>query len=118
MAKVFGRASIKVDGKLLDSMKGATLDMGGTKRTAKVTSKRVAGFTEETMQSKVECAIPLTAGVSLSDLQKVSDATINFETDSGQRYTVAHAFLTDPPTTGDSDGEVKLVFEGEPAQEN
>ncbi len=118
MAKVFGRATIKADGKLLDSMKGATLDVGGIKRSSKTTANKVAGFTEELTPSKLECSVPLTAGFSIADAQKFEDVTLNFETDVGRRYTINHAFLTDPPTLGDTDGEVKLMFEGEPAQEN
>lgn len=117
MAKVLGRATIKLNGQILDSIKGATLDPGGVARTSKTTSQGRVHFMEETRQARVECSIPHTAEVSLSELAAIEDATINFETDVGAGYVVPHAFLTSPPTTGDRDGDIALVFEGDPAEE-
>lgn len=117
MAKVFGRATIKANGKLLDSVKGASLDMGGPKRTSKMTSRGRAGSLEEQMPGKVECSIPLTASISLKELQDLADVTVLFQTDVGKLYTIAHADCIDPPTVDDQNGEVKLVFEGEAALE-
>lgn len=117
MAKVFGRATIKAGGAILDSRKGATLDVGGVKRTTQTTANRVAGYSEEIMQAKVELTIPLTADVSLTDLQAQSDVTISFETDVGLTYSINHAFLLDPPQVGDQSGDVRLVYEGDPATE-
>lgn len=117
MAKVFGRATIKVNGKLLDSNKGASLDVGGVKRTSKMTSRGRAGSSEEQMASKIECSIPMKTDVSLKQLQALTDVTILFETDVGKLYTVAHADCMDPPVIDDQNGDAKLVFEGDEAQE-
>ncbi len=116
--KLFGRATIKVAGKLLDAVKGSTLDVGGVQRTSKPTANRIAGFTEELVPSKVECSIPLSEEVSLKDLQALAGVPILFQTDAGKLYTIPKAWLTAPPSTGDSDGNVKLMFEGEPAEEH
>lgn len=117
MANVFGRATIKAGGKALDSNKGASLDVGGTKRTSKMTSRGRAGSSREVMPAKVECSIPMTASVSLTELQALEDVTISFATDVGKVYTIAHADLMDPPVIDDQNGDVKLVFEGDPAVE-
>lgn len=117
MAKVLGRATVKINGRILDCNKGSTMDPGGVARTSKTTSQGRVHYMEETRPSRVECSIPHTADVSLSELAAIEDATINFETDVGAGYVVPHAFLTAPPTTGDRDGDIALVFEGDPAEE-
>ena len=117
MPTVFGRATIKVNGKLLDSNKGASLDMGGAKRTSKMTARGRAGSTEEQVPSVIECSIPMTADVSLKELQALRNVTISFETDVGKAYSVPRADLMDPPKTDDQSGDVALKFEGDAALE-
>lgn len=117
MAKLFGQATIFVNGRYVDSNKGATLDVGGAARTTKNTSKRVAGYTEETKPSKVELSLPLSADVHVADFDG-TDIPITFQTDTGQIYTIPKAWRTDTATMGDQDGDLKLSFEGEPAEEH
>lgn len=117
MAKVFGRATIKANGKLLDSNKGASLDVGGVKRTSKMTSRGRAGSIEEQAPCVIECSIPMTGDVSLKQLQALVDITISFETDTGRVYTVPHSDLMDPPKIDDQSGDATLKFEGDEALE-
>lgn len=117
MAKVFGRATITVNGKLVDSMKGATIDLGGVERASKVSANKVAGYMESVKQSRVECSIPVISGVKASDFD-LADVSILFRADTLQNWTIPRAWRTDTVTTGDNDGEFKLVFEGEPAEEH
>lgn len=119
MAKnqVLGRASIKVDGQLLQSHPGAMLDIGGVTRTS-VVGNEVHGYSEAAKQSRLECEISYTGETSLAELARISDAVITFETDTGQIYVIGGAWIVDPPTVTDgSDGRVPLVFEGPPAEE-
>lgn len=118
MAKILGRASIFAAGVFIDCNKGSTLDKGGIKRTSVVTANGVAGYSEEIVPSKVECSLPMSADVSLKTLHDSADVAITFKTDIGKQYTIGKAWLTDPPTLSDQDGNVKLMFEGEPAEEH
>lgn len=117
MAQVLGRADIRVNGKLLQSHPGATLDIGGVTRTS-VVGHTWHGFSEAAKQSRLECEITLGQDTRLSDLKDIVDAVITFECDTGQTYVIREAFIVDPPTVTDgSDGRVPLVFEGPPAEE-
>ena len=117
MPKAFGRANIKVNGQILKTNKGATFDPGGVMRTSKTTSGGQVNFTEEVKPSRLECAIPYTAGGSIAELAAIEDATINVETDVGASHVMPHAFLVEPPKTGDQDGDISLIFEGAPAEQ-
>lgn len=117
MAKVFGRATIVAGDLALDSNKGASIDIGGVKRTSKMTARGRAGSQEEQMPARVECSIPKTLGVSLTQIQALEDITIKFESDVGDLWTIPHADCMDPPKTDDQSGDVTLVFEGDKALE-
>lgn len=115
--KRFGIAFIKVNGALLESGKGASIDIGGVVRTPVVGGNQVLGFTEELKESTVECEVSLGVGMSLVEIGKIADATITFECDTGQVYTVAHASLAEPPKATAGGGMVPLKFFGQPAEE-
>lgn len=118
MAKVFGRARIRVNGKLYDSMKGASLDLGGVKRESKTTANGVAGYTESIQPSRLEFKVPVKSDLSLKELQDAVDVTVAFETDTGKNFTVPKAWSTETGKLSDSDGEAAWVLEGEPAEEH
>lgn len=114
--KRFGIAFIKVNGALLETMKGASLDPGGKVRTPVVGANQVLGFTEELREATVECEVSLGVGMSLIELGNIADATITFECDTGQVYTVAHA-STAEPAKATAGGTVPLKLFGQPAEE-
>lgn len=113
--KFFGKAKVKYNGKLADSKPGASCDRGGIKRTP-VNTDNGMGYTEETVNSLVECELVLRAGDSLDELQNLTDGTIVFECDTGQRYIIKDAFCTDPPKITGGQG-VNISFAGKPAEE-
>lgn len=117
MAKILGKAYIKVDGALLLSQPDASLDIGGTVRTARIGNK-VHGYSETEKQSELECKIDMDSTVSLAAIRNWSDVTITFETDVGKSYVIRNAFCVNPPkvTGGDGSG-VDLMFQGPPAEE-
>jgi hypothetical protein len=117
MPQFLGRATIRVNGAVIETAKGASLDIGGTKRNP-IVSGRLVGFAEETAPAMVECEISLSADLSLETLRRTAGATIVFECDTGQRYVIADAFITDPPTMKDGEGgNVMLKFAGPGAEE-
>ena len=113
-----GRATIKVDGNTLETLPGATLDIGGSMRNTVVGADRVLGYSEAPAPAELECRISLGKGITLEDLRNVTAATIQFEADTGQTYIMRNAWLAEPPkiTQGD-DGPVDLKFASGPAEE-
>lgn len=112
-----GKIRIKTDGKILDSLPGAKINLGGEERTPVVGSNAVLGFSAKPKESMVECQVSLGKGQKLEDFRKITDATLTAETDTGQMYVIAHAFLTEPPSLTDDQGKVDLKFAGQPAEE-
>lgn len=116
--QLLGMVYIKVDGSLLPSLPGAKLDMGGVTRTTVMGDNAVLGFARQPKQSVVECEIGMREGVSLAALQKIEDATITFECDTGQTYVIRGAYVTETLNlTAGEGGKVALKFEGQPAEE-
>jgi 3-hydroxymyristoyl/3-hydroxydecanoyl-(acyl carrier protein) dehydratase len=119
MAQVFGKAYINVSGVgLLATLPGAKLDIGGVERTPVTGDHRMLGFTEKPMPGMLTCEISLQAGAGLAALKNITDATVTFECDTGQGYSMRGAYVTKTLslTAGDS-GKVSLELAGEPAEE-
>jgi hypothetical protein len=117
MPQFLGRATIRANGQIIETAKGASLDLGGTRRNP-ITSGRLVGYAEETVPAMVECETALRPGMSLETFRNLTGATIIFECDTGQRWVIADAFTTDPPTLRDGEGgQVALKFAGPGAEE-
>ena len=115
--RVMGRAQIKVNGQMLDTMPGASLDIGGVSRATVTGSNKVLGFQETPKPSKLEVEIAVKPGTSLAAMGRWDDVTATFEADTGQTYVIPNGWCTEPPTTTDNDGKAKVVIEGPPAEE-
>lgn len=116
--RVFGTAEIRIDGAVLLSHPGASLDVGGPKRTT-VVGTTVHGFAEAEAQAKLDCEISLKEGVSVTDIRDIDDATVYFKADTGQTWIMRNAWVTDTPviTDGSDGGKVKVTLEATPAEE-
>lgn len=118
MSQRLGKAFIKVNGQLLESMPGAKLNVGGYKRNPVIGGVAVLGFAEELVPSTVECEISVAAATKIMDIAKYKAETITFECDTGQTFVVKDAFLTEPPElTAGEGGKVPLKFAGQPADQ-
>lgn len=117
MGKRVGIVHILVNGKLLESLPGASIDVGGAVRTPVVGSSRVLGYTEAIKQAEVECEVAVGAGTSLRELSQIAGATLTFRCDTGQVYNVAEACLQEPPKLTAGEGKAGLKFFGQPADE-
>jgi len=115
--KLFGRATIRVNGKTFRQEKGATLDVGGTKRTTKMPVRGRPGYTEEEVPSKLEASVFIDALTSISEIRSWKDVTVSFECDTGQAFVVNGGWQTDTPVVEESDGKVKITIEGPAAEE-
>lgn len=112
------KAYIKHDGKMLATLPGAKLDIGGNERAAVVGANTIHGYSETLKPSMLTCEISLQQGTSLAELKDITAATITYEADTGQTYVIRNAFVTKPlsVTAGDG-GKVALEFAGDPAEE-
>ncbi|KAB7624320.1 phage tail tube protein [Alkalilimnicola sp. S0819] len=107
--QVTGRVFIKIDGKQLRTKKGAKLKLGGHNRNT-IVGHEVHGYAEETVAPEVECTISHTSQTDLEAIAASSDVTLTFEADTGQRWVLHNAWLTDTPELNDGEGEVPLKF--------
>ncbi len=118
MAKKLGKAVIKVDGKIQESLPGAKLDIGGDERGTVIGANSVQGFYVTPKPSKLECEVTVGAETSLAEMRDWDNVTISFECDTGQLYVIQGAWLTNTPEmTASEGGKVPLTFEGPPAEE-
>lgn len=111
----FGRATIIVNGRALDSMPGAKIELGGVIRKAKTTDSRV-GYVEEMAPGRVECEIAVSKDTQIEELRSLVDATVIFKADTGQQWLVREAFTEDGLKAEGKDGKMSLKITGQPAE--
>lgn len=117
MAQLTGIVFIKVNSELLQSLPGATLDVGGYNRSA-VEGYTLYGYTEQFKSAMVTCTVAHGANTDLTEMSGWKDVTITFECDSGPQYTIANAFVTKPAVlTAGADSNVALEFIGKVADQ-
>lgn len=117
MSKKFGKATIQVNGKRLETYPGASLDLGGVVRNSVVGDNDI-GYSEQNKQSVINCEVMLGQDVSLEELRNAADVSAAFKCDTGQSYLIGSAWLVNPPVlTAGEGGRVALQFEGAAAQE-
>lgn len=114
MAQIFGRATISYDGKKLDSMPKASIELGGPIR------KVVAGafsihHQEEYAPGSVECEVAVSRDTGLAEIKAIVGATVTFAMDIGQVWMVRNAFVEG--ATKVEDGKIKVKLVGEPAEQ-
>jgi len=117
MAQLVGRVRIALDGQIYNSKPGAKLDPGG------VTNEPVVGDAgvdraEKLRPAKIECEFHWRKGLSLTALNDVTDATIQFITDVGSTYVLNNGFRTgDLMATSGESGGIPMTFQGESVSE-
>ena len=118
MAKIHGRATIRVNGQFIETDDDASLVPGGIKNNARASSTGF-NFNQAYLPSKIVCKVPVRADVSVRALQEIADAEIHFTSDVGRTYIVRNAAQTgDVELAGGADGgKVELTFEGDAAEE-
>lgn len=116
MAQVTGIVTVKIDGLITRSKEGAVLNLGGKERTAIISNGRVVGFAEKGVPAMVTFTLAHVGGDDLVGLQNKVDATIEFETDTGDTYIVRNAFATKPFELTGGEGDVACEFAGPAAE--
>ena len=82
--------------------------MGGENRKAIKGGGRVYGYNEETQEPTLECNVAHGKDTDLVALSAIVDATVIFETDSGAKFVLQEAFVTDPASLNVTDGTASL----------
>lgn len=113
MPKMHGIATVRADGDLFGSSE-ASLDVGGFTRTTKFIRGAAAGYNEAPAPSVVEMKLEYEADTDLVSLSNITDAVIDFASDTGDEYVIPMAWVMEPAKL-DNDGTVPLKFEGKPA---
>lgn len=115
MAQVTGVIRIKLNGTLVRSKQGATLNFGGVNRTVQK-GHSVYGFSEEVQESVITLTIAHTSDVDEDELIDFTDGVVLFETDTGKTYQVNGAFTSVPPELTGGEGDFALEITGNPAK--
>lgn len=115
MAQVTGIVTVKIDGDLLRSKEGAKLMFGGKERTM-IVGHSVYGPSEKLVASTVEFTLAHVGGDDLIGLQNKIEATIEYETDTGDTYMIRNAVCLKPAELTGGEGDVAFEFGGDPAE--
>lgn len=109
MAKMFGKATVKVDGQTLLTDDASKLMTGGVKRNV-VKGNEVHGYAEEAVEASVELNVFIDANTDIDAINNWSDVTVMFQCDTGQTYVLAHAWLEEPlaPAAANTGGKTPL----------
>lgn len=86
-----GTAVIRVNGREIESLTGATFTTGGFTRQP-VKGARVYGFNQTPVEATVNLTIPNGAEVSVADLNDMTDVTVTFIPDVGKQWLMPNAW--------------------------
>lgn len=115
MAQVTGVVRIKLNGTLVRSKQGATINVGGVNRTVQK-GHSIYGFAEEVQESVITLTIAHTADVDFDELIDFVNGVVLFETDTGLTLQVNGAFVSVPPELTGGEGDLALEIMGNPAK--
>lgn len=110
--QITGRAKISIDGKVIPSENGAKLNVGGASRKP----ERHGGTTyyaEEEVAPTIECVVNHTKDVDILDLAAIKNATVTFETDTGQKWLMNGATVEAPTDLDAGTGKSALKLFGQ-----
>ena len=110
--QVTGIVRIKVDGQLLESKEGAKLSGFNVEREEQLSAFGVAGYSEKPVAPKIECTLIHKGSTSLTALAAITDATVNFECDTGKVYVLQQAWVANSMELSANGGEVPVTFTG------
>lgn len=114
MPKVTGIVKITVDGVLLRSNEGASIDIGGYELEAK-TGHKYYGESEKLKPSEIEFTLSHMADDDIVELGATRDVGVEFECDTGQTFLVTDASVVETLKLTAGSGEVAVKMRGNPA---
>nr|DAP27498.1 MAG TPA: tail tube protein [Caudoviricetes sp.]DAY58165.1 MAG TPA: tail tube protein [Caudoviricetes sp.] len=102
----YGEGTLKADGDSFD-MTEISYSLNGKVRTA---TDNGQGYTTQTKGGWVKGKIHLIPGMSIEKIKAMDDVTVVWDTDTGQTYTAAHAWLEGEPEVVTGGFEVQFNF--------
>ena len=115
MGQILGQVVIRANSKQLKTKKGSTLNPGGCKYTLHAGPGKIWGKSKEFVAATVSVVIAADEDVDVVEINKITDATLNWEGDNGVNYMITGASPQDPFQLSDS-GDITGTFEGNPAE--
>jgi hypothetical protein len=113
MSQVTNKVLIFLNGQLVESKNGATLNTGGTTREAVVSDNQVVGPAESIEAPSVEATFIHTADVDIDNLNRFH-GTLTYQMDTGVTYVLQEAWSKG--NAKHSKGEITVTFEGKRAE--
>lgn len=112
-----GRAFVKVNGNLFETMDGAKLmNIPGFERKP-VVGTDVFGFTEGAAAPEIQAEFAHGSGLSVTDLYAIVDGTITFECDSGPVFILRNAWTAKVSDLTGGQGKLGVTFNGKKCEE-
>lgn len=106
---------IKINGKTVESMSGATLRLGGFERESVMVNGRAGQhFIEKPVPGGVTFKIAHDADTDIDEVRGWKNVTLQAVTDSGAVYQMAGAFTKNNVELADGDGGLSVEMEGPP----
>lgn len=115
MPQVTGIVKIKVDGALLRSKEGASIEFGGKERTPQM-GHSFYGMSEKLVPAIISFTLAHVGGDDLIGLQNKLDTQLLYITDTGDTYKVQNAATTKPLKLTGGEGDVEVEMAGDIAE--
>lgn len=108
-------AVIRVNGREIESLPGATFTTGGFTRQA-VKGARVYGFNQTPIEATINMTIPNSADTSVDDLNNMTDVTVTITPDVGKQWLMPNAWSNGNASIN-ADGNITCGFSSCEAKE-
>jgi len=107
---IHGRAYITIGGRRYNTKEGATIKLGGESGEAVVGDSGFAGMQYKHEAGQVDCTFIASDDVKLTDIQKIKNANMSFDSDNGTSYVSSDA--SNGPVPELSKDGIKATFYG------
>jgi hypothetical protein len=107
-----GMAYLKVDGRQYDLRGNFTVSPSRTERTGIAGLDRVHGFSEMPRVPFIEGDLSTTAGLSITDLENITNATVTAELANGKTFVLSQAWSKAAFEISAHEGQVRVRWEG------
>lgn len=108
---IHGRAYITIGGRRYNTKEGATIKIGGEAGDPVVGDSGFAGMQYKHEAGQVDCTFIASDDVSPSDIQKIKNANMSFDSDNGKSWVSSNA--SNGPIPELSKDGIKATFYGD-----
>ncbi|MDP2153803.1 MAG: phage tail tube protein [Methylotenera sp.] len=107
---IHGRAYITIGGRRYNTKEGATIKLGGEAGSPVVGDSGFAGMQYQHEAGQVDCTFIASDDVSITDIQKIKNVNMTFDSDNGKSYVSSNA--SNGPVPELSKDGIKATFYG------